>query len=248
MNLARSAIRTLIFGGPLRSARNILRPAVRAVIGERAYNEMLYTANMRLKASGGYDDAFFEHIEQHNESCYPLLAGSLINQFHPESLVDVGCGSGGISQAFFNAGVREVHSFDYSEAALERARARGLPDVRKIDIGLVDQIPAKADLCICLEVAEHLPESLAFKLCVLLSEVAPTLVMTAAPPEQGGEHLHINEQPQEYWISLMNRVRMRFDGAAVRAIRKAYAGKMIKDYDQNLMVFRRMPSHRIWAQ
>jgi SAM-dependent methyltransferase len=236
----KSIIRGFVFGAPLLFIRNLLRPIVRVLIGERKFKKMYYLAYMKLKPDGGYDDAFFEFIEQHNERCYPLFAEALMAQFHPQSVVDVGCGSGGISAAFMKAGCYDIHSFDYSRAALKRAKTRGLPDVRHIDLGAVDHIPAKGDVCICLEVAEHLPESLAPKLCKLLSETAPTLVMSAAPPGQDGGHLHVNEQPQEYWIELMRKFGMRYDGYAVASIRKAYDGKMIRDYDANLMVFRRL--------
>jgi len=236
--LAQSVTRGLVFGAPLLFLRNSLRPVVRLLIGERAFKKMYYLTYMKLKPDGGYDHAFYEFIENHNEGCYQLLADTFIAHFRPKSLVDVGCGSGGISAAFMKAGCADVHSFDYSRAALERARARGLPDVRHIDLGEVDHIPAKADLCICLEVAEHLPESLAPKLCRLLAETAPILALTAAPPGQGGGHLHVNEQPQEYWIRFMQKEGMRYDKEAVISIRKAYDGKMIRDYDQNLMIFR----------
>jgi SAM-dependent methyltransferase len=237
--LLRFTVRGFFFGAPLRFIRDLLRPIVRVAIGERSFKKMYYLAYMKLKPDGGYDDAFFEFIERHNEACYPFLAETLMAHFHPESLVDVGCGSGGISAAFMKAGCRDIHSFDYSRAALQRAKARGLPDVRHIDLGAVDHIPAKGDVCICLEVAEHLPESLAPKLCKLLSETAPTLVMTAAPPGQDGGHLHVNEQPQRYWINLMRKFGMRYDADAVASIRRAYNGKMIRDYDVNLMIFRR---------
>ena len=54
------------------------------------------------------------------------------------------------------------------------------------------------DLCMCLEVAEHIDEALADQLVNRLVGVAPTVMFSAAQPGQGG-HGHINCQPKEYW-------------------------------------------------
>jgi hypothetical protein len=54
------------------------------------------------------------------------------------------------------------------------------------------------DLCLCLEVGEHLPEKLADAFVERLIGVAPAILFSAATPGQGG-HGHINCQPREYW-------------------------------------------------
>lgn len=54
------------------------------------------------------------------------------------------------------------------------------------------------DLCICLEVAEHLPESSADQLINLLCDLSDYVLFSAAIPNQGGTG-HINEQWQTYW-------------------------------------------------
>lgn len=54
------------------------------------------------------------------------------------------------------------------------------------------------DLCICLEVAEHLPESSADQLINLLCDLSDNVLFSAAIPNQGGTG-HINEQWQTYW-------------------------------------------------
>ncbi len=99
-------------------------------------------------------------------------------------------------------------------------------------------IPAKGDVCICLEVAEHIPEAYAQHLCKLLSEVAPIIILTAAPPGQGG-HLHVNEKPQSYWIEMMNSFSLYYDAESVTRIRGKFDKRMLSDYDENLMIFQR---------
>ncbi|NBT76683.1 MAG: methyltransferase domain-containing protein [Betaproteobacteria bacterium] len=54
------------------------------------------------------------------------------------------------------------------------------------------------DICLCLEVAEHIDPELADKFVEKLVGVAPTVIFSAAQPGQGG-HGHINCQPKEYW-------------------------------------------------
>lgn len=222
-----------------------LKSTLRKFIGENRYRNIKHSVGYfyytRFCKDSGYTRDFYKQIEAANAIYYSLLAETLMAEFKPEILVDVGCGDGGISMAFAKEGCRKIHAFDYSHEAVEMALTKGLPSVRQIDLTKTQAIPAKGDLCICLEVAEHIPQTYARHLCQLLSEVAPNLVLTAAPPGQGG-HLHVNEQPQSYWIELMKSFSMKYDEESVARIRKAYNGRMLQDYDRNLMVFKKVPS------
>src|SRR5205085_7165879 len=55
------------------------------------------------------------------------------------------------------------------------------------------------DLAICLEVAEHLPETAATALVASLASLAPIVLFSAAIPFQGGTD-HRNEQWPQYWF------------------------------------------------
>jgi hypothetical protein len=57
------------------------------------------------------------------------------------------------------------------------------------------------DLACSLEVAEHLPEHVARAFVRALANSAPAILFGAATPGQGGEG-HVNEQWQDYWVSL----------------------------------------------
>ena len=128
--------------------------------------------------------------------------------------------------------------FDQSEAAVQHTREKGIRSVEQLDVTRARSIPKKGDLCLCLEVAEHIPKCFANHFCYLLSEAAPVLAVSAAPPGQGG-HLHVNEQPRDYWIELFEKYGMKYDHEALSRIRTAFNGEMIWDYDKNLMVFRK---------
>jgi hypothetical protein len=59
------------------------------------------------------------------------------------------------------------------------------------------------DLVLCLEVAEHLPESSAEHLIASLVASGEVILFSAAIPGQGGTH-HVNEQWPPYWRALFN--------------------------------------------
>src|SRR4029079_16068125 len=61
----------------------------------------------------------------------------------------------------------------------------------------------KFDICLCLEVAEHIGEprvGILFKNLVAHSDL---IIFSAAVPGQGGEH-HVNEQAPSYWKALFS--------------------------------------------
>jgi hypothetical protein len=60
------------------------------------------------------------------------------------------------------------------------------------------------DVCLCIEVAEHLSPEAAPRLVEGLTRLSDTIVFSAATPGQGGVG-HINEQPHSYWHELFQR-------------------------------------------
>ena len=208
------------------------------MLGEHKFENLRYHYYKRFVPNLGYSKEYYEGIRSANHSYYELFAQVLMEEFKPSTLVDCGCGHGDISKEFLSHGCKEAFLFDGSPDAVEIARSAGMKNVEQLDFANAETIPAKGDLAICLEVAEHIPTAYAGNLCRLLSNVAPTLAFTAAPPGQGG-HLHVNNQPQSYWINLFLKNGMVYDPQAVARIRKAFGGRMLSDYDENLMVFRK---------
>ena len=64
----------------------------------------------------------------------------------------------------------------------------------------IEKADGRYDLAVCLEVAEHLPESSASDLVRTLTTLAPIVLFSAAIPGQGGVG-HINERWPSYWKS-----------------------------------------------
>ena len=149
------------------------------------------------------------------ESCYPesfyaqQSDGSLASaqgvvpllreMFDPHSVVDVGCGVGGWLAEFRREGVEDVVGLD--GAWLNSSQLR-IPEeaFRVVDVSRPIELGRGFDLCLCLEVAEHVAEEHAQQLVDSLVSLAPLVVFSAAIPLQTGTH-HVNEQWPHHWAS-----------------------------------------------
>jgi hypothetical protein len=167
------------------------------------------------------------------------MAAWLAENFAPDSVVDVGCGSGAVLAGLRESGI-PAEGLEYSSAALEMCAAHGLR-VHKFDLerdGAVGVEPAA--LVVSTEVAEHLPEHCADRyvdLCCGLSR--GVVVMTAAIPGQGGTD-HVNEQPNEYWIEKFERRGWAFDPETTRRCRKEWeAAGVDAARSRNVLIFRK---------
>jgi SAM-dependent methyltransferase len=187
-----------------------------------------------------YDAQYFETtVEGPAVRSAGRIAGSIVDDFRPGSVVDVGCGTGALLEALRDRGCT-VFGLEYAEAALRYCRARRL-DVAKFDLERSAFRDGRAfDVAVSMEVAEHLPETAADRYVDLLTRLSPVVVFTAAPPGQGGAD-HVNEQPPAYWIA---RFRQRgFDHAEAQSRRWRErwraAGDVASWYTDNLMIFRR---------
>lgn len=107
-------------------------------------------------------------------------------------IFDVGCGPGVYVNAFREAGlIAEGVDLD------PRCPYHRL-DIFSREFDDLVALGGPYDLCLCLEVAEHLPETRADEFVSKLVKVSDTVLFSAAPPGQGG-HGHINCQPKSYW-------------------------------------------------
>lgn len=115
-------------------------------------------------------------------------------------IIDVGCGPGIYVKALIDEGL------DAIGIDIDPSCTKYFPEYsNKI---LVQDIfddtqwqDKQFDICICLEMAEHISSDLSEKLVEILTRISTTIIFSAARPQQGG-HGHINCQPAEYWIEL----------------------------------------------
>jgi SAM-dependent methyltransferase len=168
------------------------------------------------------------------------IADSIVRDFSPITVLDVGCGTGALLQSLALKKVQGV-GLEYSEAALKYCRARSL-DVRKFNLETEQsmQFDNSFDLVVSLEVAEHLPEQVADRFIDLLCRYGQAVIFTAAPPGQGGKG-HLNEQPHEYWIEKFSQRSYNYDETLSMRWRTEWKQKGVSAwYSRNLMIF--------WAQ
>lgn len=155
-----------------------------------------------------------------------------------KSVVDVGCGVGAWAAEFLAQGIPDVLGIDGDY--VDRSQLQIPPD-RFFTRDLRDalQLDRTFDLAVCLEVAEHLPESRAQSLVADLTRLAPCVLFSAAIPRQGGAR-HINEQYLPYWDRMFQR--RGFEG--IDPIRPRVLGNASVEwwYQQNTVMFA-APNH-----
>ncbi|RYY18603.1 MAG: methyltransferase domain-containing protein [Chitinophagaceae bacterium] len=138
--------------------------------------------------------------EYNTESAKEILP-FLVELFNPASVIDVGCGNGTWLKVFEEyPSVKEVTGVD-GENLVQADLFIDKKNFVPVDLNQPFQLGKKADLLLCLEVAEHLEPSSAQTFIASLCNHADVIVFSAAIPNQGGNH-HINERDPEYWRKL----------------------------------------------
>jgi SAM-dependent methyltransferase len=98
----------------------------------------------------------------------------LVRKFFPidkqSSILDLGCGDGGLLSVAQDLGYRRVTGVDLSPEQVQIARARGLPEIHQAEIipFLSKQEPDTFDLVVTFDVLEHLSKK---ELMVVIGEV-----------------------------------------------------------------------------
>jgi SAM-dependent methyltransferase len=188
-----------------------------------------------------YDSDYFEKtIEGPAARSAGRIADSILSDFKAASLIDIGCGTGALLEALRERGC-EVFGLEYAEVALRYCHDRGL-NVAKFDLERdVFNESRTFDVAVSMEVAEHLPETVADRYVDLLMRLSRIVVFTAAPPGQPGTD-HINEQPPSYWITKFQQRGFEHLEELSQRWRENWkaTGDVSSWYHQNLMIFRRV--------
>jgi 2-polyprenyl-3-methyl-5-hydroxy-6-metoxy-1,4-benzoquinol methylase len=135
------------------------------------------------------------------ESNQPKVLGLLVTELDAKSLLDVGCGVGQTLRHAQNLGL-EILGLEGSSAAIS---ASPIADrISMVNLNEPHDLQRRFDLVWSVEVAEHIhPKYTAVFLDTLVRH-GDNVLLSAAPPGQGGAG-HFNEQPQAYWIDLMEK-------------------------------------------
>lgn len=181
-----------------------------------------------------YDLAYFRSEALDPELHSPrVVVPIVISLVRPQSVVDVGCGAGHWLSEFRRLGVERVLGLDGAYVNPDwLIIPKGL--FRAVDLAKPFRLNERFDLAVCLEVAEHLPETAAASLVESLVNLSSVVLFSAAIPMQGGTH-HINEQWPEYWRRLFQVHGYRMLDLIRREIWKNAAVKFW--YRQNTFLF-----------
>lgn len=126
----------------------------------------------------------------------------IIDLFHPQSVIDFGCGDGIWLSILLEYGVQDILGIDGdyvnrnnllipSNKFISRDLSKGVTFERRFDIAL------------SLEVAEHLPQDCAANFIASITKTSDIAIFSAAIPSQGGLN-HVNEQWPSYWAELFS--------------------------------------------
>jgi len=183
-----------------------------------------------------YDRKFFNNTLKFENPSAKAFTAILIKHFAPKSVIDIGCGNG-IYLSEFKANNIEILGFDGSPAAIYSSL---IGDKIKLhDLCQQLKLNRKFDLCLCLEVAEHLESTCAQTLINTLTGLSSIIIFTAATPGQGPKSIgHINEQLPEYWLKLFEQKNFILNKKLVKKIKQEMKkAKIIWWLTKNLMIF-----------
>lgn len=187
-----------------------------------------------------YNPYYYDmHVEGPAVRSAETIVNSILNNFEIKSVIDVGCGTGALLEAFRDRNCK-VFGLEYSEAALNYCRARQL-EVAKFDLERdVFTGNRTFDVAVSLEVAEHLAETVSDRYVNLLTHLSRVIIFTAASPGQGGAD-HVNEQPPSYWITKFQQRGFKHAEELSQCWSESWkaVGNVESWYHQNLMIFRR---------
>jgi 2-polyprenyl-3-methyl-5-hydroxy-6-metoxy-1,4-benzoquinol methylase len=225
---------------------------IRKPLGIRAHGAARRTRELARTALGRapllaardlvYDDSFYENVDADSAVLYRRLVDALCDLRAPASVVDVGCGTGLMLARFAEHGAL-VTGVEGSRAAIRRSRVADRIVRANLERGVPDL--GRFDLCLCIEVAEHLSARSGARLVAGLTRLSDVVVFTAAPPGQRGTS-HINSRPKQYWqaqFATRGFVRSALEGELLDAIAEVPEPGYIH---ANLMVFER-PGARVSA-
>jgi SAM-dependent methyltransferase len=188
-----------------------------------------------------YGERFYATVDPVQEVLYGRFVDALFRLGSPSSVVDIGCGTGFMLSRFQEHGVR-VLGVEGSRAAIRRADP-AVPIVRaNLERGVPDL--GRFDICLCIEVAEHLRAKSGPRLVEGLTRLSDMVVFTAATPGQRGT-AHINERPISYWRSLFAR-----SGFVESPLRDQLFDEISRESEpwfprRTLMVFEKMPTSTV---
>jgi trans-aconitate methyltransferase len=187
-----------------------------------------------LEADQLYTDYYYEELKESHQEDYERFIDIIVDRFAPDSLVDFGCGPAKMLEESYKRGI-QVLGLDINKAGFDET---DLSDKMFKQADLTQYVQAGTfDIALCIEVLEHIPESSSDYIVDSLCDASPVVIVTAAPPDQGGTH-HFNEQPKTYWENKFSERNYRRDKKDEQHISERLALPDNHYLVNNLMVYK----------
>ncbi len=165
------------------------------------------------------------------------LIKKIILVYSPNSVLDLGCGTGKSLHYFKKLGVKDVYGVEGSKLAI--AHCDDPSHILQYNLEKELDLKKKFDLLFSFEFVEHIHPRYVPALMNTLTKHSDLVILTAALPGSSGQG-HFNCQPPQYWISKFAEKDFVFDSEATHILRRT------KDiFCENLLVFRKRSSHTI---
>jgi SAM-dependent methyltransferase len=146
-----------------------------------------------------YDAAFYADQVEGSVRSARVVLPVVFAVRKPASVIDIGCGQGTWLAVAEELGVTDLTGLD--GAWVDRAKLKSARiDFRATDLAAPITIQRRHDLCISVEVAEHLPAASAEGFVRALCAASDVVLFSAAVPHQGGTD-HVHEARASAWAA-----------------------------------------------
>lgn len=186
-----------------------------------------------MKEKKFYDKSFYQDQVSGSILSAAAVVPHILDLTKAKSVVDIGCGVGSWLSVFAKNGIEDYKGVD-GDYVNEDQLVIGKEHFRKYDLKNPYKEDRKYDLCISLEVGEHLPYEVSETFVATLTGLSDVVMFSAAIPLQLGTH-HINEQYPEFWANIFEKMGYK----AADCIRPLIWNRDEVEYwyKQNILVF-----------
>jgi hypothetical protein len=150
-----------------------------------------------------YTNEWYEALNTRALRSARVCIDHLWSYTQPSSVVDVGCGRGCWLKAWKEKGAVFLLGFDGNWNS-QKDMVDSAIRFYQVDLNKRFTTGSKVDLCMALEVAEHLEPTSAEAFIKNLTDLSDMVLFGAAYTGQGGDN-HINEQPHTYWAKQFSK-------------------------------------------
>ncbi len=175
------------------------------------------------------DSTFVEAVDLYMCSLFPeKVIDEILNEFHPKSILDIGCGTGVSLQYFLQKNIDAI-GVENSRLAIRKSVVS--EKIIRHNLKKELDLKKKFDLVWSFEVIEHIHPQFETVFLNSLVKHSDRVIISAARPGQGG-HGHFNEQLPEYWIKKFSLLQFQLNHEMTERLRN-----INETHADNLLVF-----------